>query len=90
MMPEVNCIVIRQESRPCQVLNLCNDKWVGAIFHLWAQEGHCNQIAYPVAVVEYENGSIQSVPVEQVRFTDSEEYHFNKSSPVEKEKQDVT
>lgn len=84
-MSELSHITYGQQTRPCQVLNQSENKWVGAIFHLWAQESHCNQLAYPVAVVEYEDGSVQSVHAEEVRFTDSKEYQYPSNSKVSDE-----
>jgi len=92
-MPEISHITYGQQTRPCKVFNPSGANWVNAIFHLWAQNSSIliggSHIAYPVAVVEYEDGSIQSVNAETIRFTDSDLYYFGKTNTVELEKQDA-
>jgi hypothetical protein len=86
-MAGIGDITITQISRPCLVWSpMWRGEERGAIFRLWGQHSESNVITSPVAVVEYRDGTVEMIPVGQVRFLDTDEWHYPDDRKEEEKK----
>ena len=72
-LPDRTIITTNSEYRPCVVL--IQHGWTKALFHRWAtKQGTLptgGQYTMTVALVEFVDGSVETVNVEDIRFNDS-------------------
>ncbi len=73
-MASFNDIVIKQELRPCYI----NRK--KALFHRWVHTKNLLGQEFEVGIVEYENGQIEEVTPNNIKFCDDKlkEYSFTR------------
>ncbi|MCI8641012.1 MAG: hypothetical protein HFJ59_03975 [Clostridia bacterium] len=72
-MANINIRIELNEYRPCIV----NEK--KALFHRWVYTKNLLKEEFEVGIVEYENGQIEKITPNKIRFTDNkiQEYDFN-------------
>lgn len=84
--------IIRQERRQCMV-RMADKTEKKALWHMFSHRatfGGRIGYAYPVAIVEYEDGSVHEVGATEIRFIDSnhEEYYWEDEINHERQNND--
>lgn len=76
-------IIIKQELRPCVVkYEKCDEK---GLFHKWIQIPDLIRNKITVGLVEFEDGTMDEVPISKIKFIDNkmEEFVFNEETKTD-------
>ena len=70
-MASFSNIEIKEKLRPCFVKNK------KALFHKWVHKKNIYQEEFEVGIVEYENGQVEEVRPNNIKFCDNEIYEYS-------------